>query len=178
MAYSGAYVEEQRVLHLTWERCAACGSGQGRGSTRAGVSVWRRGCQGPKGTRVGTLVGLEVFFGSALVVGGGGGGIECINQMHQCGIDEWCVGSGGPPAGLMWSRVRGATGGREPPSPSAAKRPNTCLSRAPARPVISTPAHQRPRATGTRGTPGTGQRARAPLALRETTKLTCPALGD
>ena len=37
-------------------------------------------------------VSRGVHFGSALVVGGGGG---C---MQQCGIDEWCKGSGGPPA--------------------------------------------------------------------------------
>ena len=43
--HTGAYVEEQRVLHLTWERCAQhVGVDEGEW---AGVSVWRRAA--PKG---------------------------------------------------------------------------------------------------------------------------------
>ena len=43
--HTGAYVEEQRVLHLTWERCVGVDEGE-----RAGVSVWRRGSQGQRDT--------------------------------------------------------------------------------------------------------------------------------
>ena len=62
--------------------------------TREGVDKGRGqcvegGCQGPKETRVGTLVGLEVFFGSALVVGGGGG---CMQQCAALMSGVWGVG--------------------------------------------------------------------------------------
>ena len=55
-----------------------------------------------------------------------------------------CVGSWGPaPASLLWSRVRGATGGASPPRPPRD------------RPVISTHGYHRPRTTSTRRTPWT-----------------------
>ena len=65
-----------------------------------------------------TLVGLEVFLVRALVVG-------WWRAMHSsAALMSECVRSWGPArASLLWSRVRGATGGASPPSPSAARRP-------------------------------------------------------
>ena len=139
--HTGAYVEEQRVLHLTWERCAACGSGRGR--VGRGQCVEASGSQGQREGHVmessrSTLVGLEVFLVRALVVG-------WWRAMHSsAALMSECVGSWGPaPASLLWSRVRGATGGASPPRPPRD------------RPVISTHGYHRPRTTSTRRTPWT-----------------------
>lgn len=59
-----------------------------------------------------TLVGLEVFLVRALVVG-------WWRAMHSsAALMSECVRSWGPArASLLWSRVRGATGGASPPGP-------------------------------------------------------------
>ena len=116
--HTGAYVEEQRVLHLTWERCAACGSGRGRVGRGQCVEARLPRAKGHvMDSSRSTLVGLEVFLVQALVVG-------WWRAMHSsAALMSECVRSWGPArASLLWSRVRGATGGREPPSPSAARR--------------------------------------------------------
>ena len=58
--HTGAYVEEQRVLHLTWERCAALWEW-----TRERESGQGSVCGGPKG-----IIGRRAHnvLGSALVV--------------------------------------------------------------------------------------------------------------
>ena len=94
------------------------------------------------GSRGVTLVGLEVFLVRALVVG-------WWRAMHSsAALMSECVGSWGPArASLLWSRVRGATGGASPPSPSAARRPDARC--------ISTHGYHRPCTTSTRRTPWT-----------------------
>ena len=52
---------------------------------------------------------------------GGGGMRSGAALMSACVWGQW-----GPPASLLWSRVRGATGGASPPSPSTARRPRRC----------------------------------------------------
>ena len=105
-----------------------------------------------------TLVGLEVFLVRALVVG-------WWRAMHSsAALMSECVGSWGPArASLLWSRVRGATGGREPPSPSAARRPDARC--------ISTHGYHRPCTTSTRRTPWTWPKR--PTRGREVFWLVC-----
>ena len=135
---------ESSISHGS-DRCAACGSGRGR--VGRGQCVEASGSQGQREGHVmessrSTLVGLEVFLVRALVVG-------WWRAMHSsAALMSECVRSWGPArASLLWSRVRGATGGREPPSPSAARRPDARC--------ISTHGYHRPCTTSTRRTPWT-----------------------
>ena len=94
-----------------------CGSGQGRGRVGRGQCVEARLLARAKGEGHTMFLARHCKFWRRWDDAEWCGNDECV-----CGGGQW----GPPPASLLWSRVRGATGGASPPSPSTARRRRRC----------------------------------------------------
>ena len=146
--HTGAYVEEQRVLHLTWERCAACGSGRGRVGRGQCVEARLPRAKGHvMDSSRSTLVGLEVFLVRALVVGWWRAMHSSAALMSEC-VGSWglCGELGARAPAFCGAGCGERQGARAPPRP---------LPRDATKRRCSTHGDYRPCTTSTRRTPWT-----------------------